>query len=93
MAGRGEDRPAGVFAYLLNEVGRAFTDIRQRVVEEGWFGRVTTPPTRRDFDPLHRTMPEEDRSDRAAKFDAEWAPKDQVSDHETSREQGHDMDR
>lgn len=30
----------GLFGFL----GEVFTDIRQKVVEEGWFGRRVTPP-------------------------------------------------
>jgi len=33
----------GIFAFLFGELGRAVQDVRQRVVEEGWFGRITTP--------------------------------------------------
>ena len=48
MAGRG--KPEGLGEFLLGELRRAFQDIRQRVVEEGWFGRVTTPYQRNAVD-------------------------------------------
>jgi hypothetical protein len=35
-------KPASVGAYLFAELRHAFQDIRQKVVEEGWFGRVVT---------------------------------------------------
>jgi len=37
MAGRG-----GIFDFLFQEAAHAVQDIRQKVVEEGWFGRVVT---------------------------------------------------
>lgn len=93
MAGRGDDREVGLFAYLFNELGRAFTDIRQRVVEEGWFGRVTTPPTRRDFDPLHRTHNDNEVADRSARFDAQWSPDEHAGQRQQMPERSHEFDR
>jgi hypothetical protein len=47
MAMSGNDgrrtRPPGIGEFLFNELRQAFQDIRQKVVEEGWFSRVTTP--------------------------------------------------
>jgi hypothetical protein len=36
-------KPSGLGEFLFNELRQAFQDIRQKVVEQGWFGRVTTP--------------------------------------------------
>lgn len=33
---------AGLFDALFSGIGDAIADIRQRVVEEGWFGRIVT---------------------------------------------------
>jgi len=90
MAGRGVDRPPGLFAFLFGELGRAITDIRQRVVEEGWFGRVTTPPQR---DPLNRTLADQDASDRASAFDAQWAPRQSNREQDQARDQDIGQDR
>jgi hypothetical protein len=35
-------KPASFGAYLFAELRQAFQDMRQKVVEEGWFGRVVT---------------------------------------------------
>lgn len=45
MAGDVHDRPkpAGLGQFFFNELRQAIQDIRQKVVEQGWFGRVTTP--------------------------------------------------
>jgi len=37
------DRPQGIGEFLYNEFRSAIQDIRQKLVEEGWFGRVVTP--------------------------------------------------
>lgn len=33
----------GLVDELWDGIGHAVTDVRQRVVEEGWFGRIVTP--------------------------------------------------
>ena len=38
----GTRRPLGIGEYLFAEMRQAFQDIRQKLVEEGWFGRVVT---------------------------------------------------
>jgi hypothetical protein len=38
----GRAGPPGIIEYLFAELRQAFQDIRQKAVEEGWFGRVTT---------------------------------------------------
>ncbi len=35
-------KPASLGAYLFAELRHAFQDMRQKVIEEGWFGRVVT---------------------------------------------------
>ena len=37
------DKPEGIWDKALKEVGFAVDDIRQKVVEEPWFGRPETP--------------------------------------------------
>lgn len=51
----------GIGAFLFDELRRAFQDIRQRAVEEGWFGRVTTPYQRNALDHAPSIEPEPDR--------------------------------
>lgn len=41
---RDEAARASLLDRLAQGVGEAVTDIRQKVVEEGWFGRAVTPP-------------------------------------------------
>jgi len=36
-------KPPGLGEFLFNEITSALRDIRQKVVEEGWFGRTVTP--------------------------------------------------
>ncbi len=36
-------RPLGIAEFLFAEIRSAFQDMRQKVLEEGWFGRVVTP--------------------------------------------------
>lgn len=38
----GGQRPLGLGEFLFAELRQAFQDIRQKAVEEGWFGRVVT---------------------------------------------------
>ncbi len=38
-----QPKPAGLGEFLFNELRQAIQDIRQKVLEQGWFGRVTTP--------------------------------------------------
>jgi hypothetical protein len=37
-----QPKSQGVLSYLFDELRGAIQDIRQKVVEEGWFGRVVT---------------------------------------------------
>jgi hypothetical protein len=80
-------RPASIAASLFDEVRRAIQDIRQRVVEEGWFGRITTP-LQRDHHSIGQTGPEAPAPERGASFEDLW-PR-----HEGPvREPGHELDR
>jgi hypothetical protein len=36
-------RPASLGEFLFAELRSAIQDVRQKLVEEGWFGRVVTP--------------------------------------------------
>lgn len=85
--GSGGERQ-GVFAFLFGELGRAVQDIRQRVVEEGWFGRITTPIAR-DHAPSG-TSPAE----RPITFEDLWPRHDGPADtHAREPDIGRDIDR
>jgi len=42
VSGEQQSKPQSVFSFLFDELRGAMQDIRQKVVEEGWFGRVVT---------------------------------------------------
>jgi hypothetical protein len=81
-----EPGPQGVFSYLFGELGRAVQDIRQRVVEEGWFGRITTP-LQRDHTPASQAPAE-----RPITFDDLW-PRHEGPDREPGLEPDRSIDR
>ncbi len=70
MADRTE-RPPSAAAYLANEARYAVQDIRQKLFEEAWFGRVVTPR------PHHEIAPEtaEKTPERRASFEDVWGPR------------------
>jgi hypothetical protein len=73
-------KPSGLGAFLFNELRQAFQDIRQKAVEEGWFGRVTTakPVIEMPFQATDPIPPEEDGllHERRPSFEELWAPKE-----------------
>ncbi len=85
--GKGQEPgPRGVLSYLFGELGRAVQDIRQRVVEEGWFGRITTP-LQRDHTPASHAPAE-----RPITFDDLW-PRYDGPDYAPDRELDRGIDR
>lgn len=42
MSGDQRPKSQGIVSFLFDELRGAIQDIRQKVVEEGWFGRVVT---------------------------------------------------
>jgi len=81
---RGE--PVGLFQALLEGVGQAISDIRHKVVEEGWFGRDET--LTRGAGSLYRPVMEE----RPTSFEELWAPRLSDERAEASRDRGCDLD-
>jgi hypothetical protein len=75
-------------AYLFAELRQAVQDIRQKVVEEGWFGRVTTAAPVVEVDREHErgihgdehTPPpaHERTGERRPSFEEQWAPRERV---------------
>lgn len=89
-----KSRPPGIFAYLLNELRQGWQDIRQKVVEEEWFGRVVTAApvmeVERDIAPEHdQALPGR------RPFEEQWAPRepglDRDDDHDHHHQQQPDL--
>jgi hypothetical protein len=84
-------RPASIGEYLFNELRQAFQDIRQKVLEEGWFGRVVTAAPVVEIDkgqPADELAPE-----RRASFEELWSPRErapQPAEQEHSQEMDFD---
>jgi hypothetical protein len=95
-----QGRPPGIGEFLFNEIRSAFQDIRQKVLEEGWFGRVVTPAPVVEMDraPAERSDREPGRElgaheqERRPTFDELWAPVDRT-DPSRDIEQEHGIDR
>jgi len=94
-------KPLGLGESLFNEVRAAFQDIRQRVVEEGWFGRVTTPAPvievgREGPEAIglgNRATIHDGLGQRRPSLEEMWAPKDRSPEppaHDHQREIGID---
>jgi len=80
----GERGSGGFLAFLFDEVRSAIQDVRQKAVEEGWFGRVTTP------EPVVRA----DRTilgDRPS-FEEQWAVREPTNGPALEQD-GHDLGR
>lgn len=102
MSGDSSKRPPTIGEFLFNEVRSAFQDIRQKVVEEGWFGRVTTPkpvigvgkdgPGAIDLS-NHPTV-HDGLGPQRQSFEELWAPRERAAEPaEIQKERGHDLDR
>lgn len=95
-------RPLGIGEFLFNEIRSAFQDIRQKVVEEGWFGRVVTPAPVVEVGKEgpeaiglgNRPTVHEALGERRPSFEELWAPRERSTDAaEIQKERGHDLDR
>jgi hypothetical protein len=69
--------------FLFNELRQSFQDVRQKLVEEGWFGRVTTAkpvvevqPDHADVAPSNSPSAREILDERRPSFDDQWSPTD-----------------
>jgi hypothetical protein len=103
MSGNAEKRakPPGIGEFLFNELRHAFQDIRQKVVEEGWFGRVVTAAPVIE---LGKDQPVSDDRERASEspivapehrptFEELWGPRERSPDsRQQERQHQHNMD-
>lgn len=80
---RGE-RPPSIGEYLFAELRQAFQDIRQKVIEEGWFGRVVTAAPVVEVSPLEqeRVVEPSGPAEQRRSFEELWRP----------AERGHDLE-
>ena len=95
-------RPLGLGEFLFNEIRSAFQDIRQKAVEEGWFGRVVTPAPVVE---VGKEAPEaiglgnrptihEGLGERRPSFEELWAPRERgTQPADIEKERGIDFDR
>ena len=95
-------KPPGIGEFLFNEIRSAFQDVRQKVLEEGWFGRVTTP---KPVVGLGKDGPEgiglgnrptihEGLGERRPSFEEQWAPRERSAEsREVEKNPSHDLDR
>lgn len=95
-------RPPSIGEFLFNEIRSAFQDIRQKVVEEGWFGRVVTPApvveVGKDGPEAtglgNRPTIHEGLGERRPSFEEQWTPRERSPEAaDIQKEHGHDFDR
>jgi hypothetical protein len=99
-------RPLGVGEYFVAELRQAFQDIRQKVIEEGWFGRVVTAAPVVEVDRArdargfygddHQPLSPERTAcpDHRPSFEELWSPKERAKgEHDHQPELGIDIDR
>jgi hypothetical protein len=104
--GGGKRGRAGIVEFLFDELRSAFQDIRQKVFEEGWFGRVVTaaPVVEMDHrDAEHGGLYAADhqpvRDERAPlahnpSFEELWGPRERANNVDIPKEHGGlDIDR
>jgi hypothetical protein len=87
-------RPPGVAEYLFAELRQAFQDIRQKVVEEGWFGRVVTAAPvvdERPVAPEGEILNKDLDQTRRPSFEELWATRER-SPEAAEQEHQRDMD-
>lgn len=101
----GGRKPPGMGEYLFAELRQAFQDIRQKIIEEGWFGRVVTaaPVVEVDHaltqdargfygDDHHPLSPERSVPiDHRPSFEELWRPREGGSDRSPDRAPEHDI--
>lgn len=96
MSGEGRKRPPSIAEFLFGEIRSAFQDMRQKVLEEGWFGRVVTPAPVIE---VGRESPEsiglgDGLGERRPSFEELWAPRErEPNPTEIQKPHGHDLDR
>jgi len=88
----GKRRPQGLGEFFFNELRQAIQDIRQKAVEQGWFGRVTTPKPVVEMPFQSVETAHEIDGQRRLSFEEQWAPKER-SDPPRDRTPEHEIDR
>jgi hypothetical protein len=72
-----ESTEIGLLDFIFAEIGQGIADVRQRVVEEGWFGRASPQSVSADsFTPSEMTLQhgQEPTAYRQPSFEELWAP-------------------
>lgn len=99
-------KPPGMVQYLFAELRQGFQDIRQKVIEEGWFGRVVTAAPVVEVDRSltanrdafygsdhHPLGASGDSIERRPTFEELWRPRERDVGPEIAPEHGPDIDR
>lgn len=84
-------KPLGIAEYLFAELRQAFQDIRQKVLEEGWFGRVVTAAPVVEMDRAQIEGLKEADAERRPSFEELWAPGER-SDPTREHDRIHELD-
>lgn len=86
-----------LFDFLFREAANAIQDVRQKVVEEGWFGRVVTAAPVIEVEKLGEGSSADlygrgpaIEPPRTASFEEQWAPRERGVDP-AGPEHGHDL--
>lgn|GEM_PF-3304752 len=99
---KGRTKPLGLGEFLFNEIRSAFQDVRQKVLEEGWFGRVVTPAPVIEVGKEgpeaiglgNRPTIHDGLGERRQSFEELWAPRaPDAPKPELDKSHGHDIDR
>jgi hypothetical protein len=98
----GRTKPPSIGEFLFNEIRSAFQDVRQKVLEEGWFGRVVTPAPVIEVGKEgpeaiglgNRPTIHEGLGQRRPSFEEQWAPRERSAEpREVEKSPSHDLDR
>jgi hypothetical protein len=97
----GRAKPPSIGEFLFNEIRSAFQDVRQKVIEEGWFGRVVTPAPVVEVGKEgpeaiglgHRPTIHDGLGQRRPSFEEQWAPRERSAEADFEKSHGHDLDR
>ena len=90
--GQGErSKPQSIGEFLFNELRQAFQDVRQKVLEEGWFGRVVSAAPVIEMEREQPPAQLGALGDRRPSFEEMWATHEPQSPAELSH--GIDIDR
>ncbi|HTQ13467.1 MAG TPA: hypothetical protein VMH86_06285 [Rhizomicrobium sp.] len=82
-------KPLGLAEYLFAELRQAFQDVRQKALEEGWFGRVVTAAPVVEMDRAQIEGLKPDDAGHRPSFEERWAPRERgepAREHERSHE-------